>query len=105
MRTRDGSFPDTVFIGRHQELPDIELPAVIEQVSVRIVAPAEAESLKSGKHFTYLNVFAWFTGEEVEFVVVNFRQGMHHSPDGLDDRHLYYHMRPGQQEPALDSTR
>lgn len=105
MRTRDGSFPDTVFTGRHEELPDIELPSVIEQVSVRIVAPAEAESLKSADRFTYLNVFGWFTAEQVEFFVVNFKQGMRHAPDGLDDRHLYYSIRRGAEELTLDSLR
>ncbi len=105
MGTRDGSFPDTVFIGEHEELPDIELPAVIEQVSVRIVAPAEAESLKSGKRFAYLNVFGWFTPGQVEFYVVRFQQGMRHWPDGRDDRHLYYRVGAEQSVWVLDSLR
>jgi hypothetical protein len=103
MSKRDGSFPDTLFIGRHDEFPRIELPAVIENTRIRIAAPAQAESLKTGEHFTYLNIFGWFSGEQVEFLVVNFKQGMRHWPDGRDDCHLYYSISAGQTEWSLDS--
>jgi hypothetical protein len=105
MRQRDGSFPGTVYIGRHDQFPHIDLPAIIEHTSVRIVAPSDAESLKNSEHFAYLNIFGWFGGEKVEFFVVSFTQGMRHRPDGADDRHLFYSIAPGQKEFALDSLR
>lgn len=105
MRQRDGSFPDTVFIGRHAEFPHIVLPAVMERTSVRIVPQEEAEALKAGAHFTYLNVFGWFTGDKMEFLVVHFKQHLRHRPDGQDDRRLYYSRRAGEMEFALDSLR
>jgi len=101
---RDGSFPDTIHIGRHGEFPDIELPAVIERTSVRIVSPAEAEALKAGARFTYLNIFGWSTAGQVEFYVVNFKQGMRHWPDGRDDRHLRFAIGADQRELVLDSV-
>ncbi len=104
LRQRDGSFPDTIYIGRHDELPDIELPAVIEQTSVHIISPAEAGALRSGAHFTYLNIFGWFTAGQAEFFVVNFKQDMRHWPDGRDDLHLRFTHGAGQSGPVLDSV-
>jgi hypothetical protein len=105
MSKRDGSFPDTLFIGRHDEFPNIELPVILEHTSIRLVTPTEAEPLKNGEHFAYLNIFGWFTGNKVEFLVVNFKQGLRHRPDGHDDCHLYYSIGEGQGEFALDSLR
>ncbi len=48
LRQRDGSFPDTLYIGRHAEFPRIELPPLIEGTVVRIVSPAGAEALRLG---------------------------------------------------------
>jgi hypothetical protein len=105
LRTRDGSFPDTVYIGKHAEFPSIALPPMIDVTNVRIIAPAEAAVVKNGDHFVYLNVFGWFNGDQVEFYVINFRQRMHHWPDGRDDRHLYFSMGAGRRELVLDSLR
>ena len=41
---------DTLFIGKHEEFPEIELPAVIEKTKIMIVTPEEAE-----KKLKYLN--------------------------------------------------
>ncbi len=103
LRKRDGSFPDTLYIGRHEEFPDIELPRFIEHTSVRILEPSDAEALKNGEHFAYLNIFAWHTPGQVEFFVINFGQGMRHWPNGRDDRHLRYTIGGGQEELVLDS--
>ena len=71
LRARDGSLPDTVYIGRHDEFPHIELPANMEHASVRIIAPSEAEVLKQGEHFRYLNIFGTLTPGKAEFFVVS----------------------------------
>ena len=103
LRARDGSLPDTVYIGRHDEFPHIELPANMEHASVRIIAPSEAEVLKQGEHFRYLNIFGTLTPGKAEFFVVNFGQGMRHWPDGRDDRHLLFSFDDGKSAWVLDS--
>lgn len=104
LRQRDGSFPDTIYIGRHDELPAIELPTVIAGSQVRIISPEEALPLMTGAHFTYLNIFGWSTPGQVEFFVVNFKQDMRHRPDGRDDLHLRFADAAGQGGLVLDSV-
>lgn len=103
MYHEDGSFPDTLFIGRHDEFPDIQLPGIIDSTCIRIVTPSEAMVLRSGPHFAYLNIFGWFSPDKLEFFAVRFEEGMRHRPDGRDDRHLYYRIGAGQNQFALDS--
>lgn len=100
---RDGSFPDTLYINRHTEFPDIELPGVIAGSAIHLVSPSEAEAVKGGEHFACLNIFAWFADSTAEFRIVRFKQGLGHWPDGRDDRFLYYSI--GKSEFALDSLR
>lgn len=97
------ALPDTVYIGKHDEFPDIELPAMIGNTHIRVIIPTEAEVLKNGEHFVHLNIFGWLTPVEAEFFVVNFRQGMRHWPDGRDDRHLRFRIGGERRELELDS--
>jgi hypothetical protein len=103
MYHKDGSLPDTLFIGRHDDFPDIQLPAIINSTCIRIVSPSEAMALKNGPHFAYLNIFGWFSPRELEFFAVRFEEGMRHRPDGRYDRHLYYRIGAGQDQFVLDS--
>lgn len=103
MRNSGASFPDTVYIGRHAEFPEIELPTRIEQTSVRIISSTDADVLKAGAHFAYLNIFGWFAAGQAELYVVCFTQGMRHRPDGRDDRHLRFTIGSGPEELVLDS--
>lgn len=105
VRERNGPFPDTVYIGRHQDFPSIALPAAIERTSVRILDPPATGVWMNNVRFVYLNVFAWFKGDEAEFMVIRFGQGMRHRTDGGDDLHLYYGVGDGQKEFTLDSLR
>ncbi len=97
--------PDTLYIGRHADFPNIELSERIAHTTIRLVTPAAAEALREGEHFAYLNIFGWFTPGEAEFMVVRFRQGMRHDPAGRDDRHLFYIIDPANASLTLDSLR
>jgi hypothetical protein len=105
MTKRDGAFPDTLYINRHEDFPDIVLPAIIDRTHIRVVAPAEAESLKGGEDFVCLNILGWFAASTAEFHVINFRQDWRHRPDGRDDCHLYYSIGPEENLFVLDSLR
>jgi hypothetical protein len=99
------SIPDTLYIGRHADFPNIELPERIGHTTVRLVTPEAAEALRGGEHFAYLNIFGWFTSGEAEFKVVRFRHGMRHDPAGRDDRQLFYVIDPANGSLTLDSLR
>jgi hypothetical protein len=99
------SIPDTLYIGRHADFPNIELSERIGHTTVQLVTPEAAESLREGEHFAYLNIFGWFTPGEAEFKVVRFRQGMRHDPAGRDDRQLFYVIDPANARLTMDSLR
>lgn len=90
MDTTASPLPDTVFVGRHPDFPDIELPDPIAGRRILLIDPTAAEAVKDRTHFAYLNVFATFTPGRVEFFVVRFGEGFRHRPDGAQDRHLHY---------------
>lgn len=97
--------PDTLYIGRHADFPDIELPERIGHTTIRLVKPEAAEALREGEHFAYLNIFGWFTSGGAEFKLVRFRQGMRHDPAGRDDRDLFYVIDPANASLTLDGLR
>lgn len=97
--------PDTLYIGRHADFPDIELPERIAHTIIRLVAPEATEALREGEHFAYLNIFGWFTSGGAEFKLVRFRQGMRHDPAGRDDRDLFYVIDPANASLTLDGLR
>lgn len=97
--------PDTLYIGRHADFPDIELPGRIGHTTIRLVTPEAVEALREGEHFAYLNIFGWFTSSEAEFKLVRFRQGMRHDPAGRDDRDLFYIIDPANASLTKDSLR
>ena len=97
--------PDTLYIGRHADFPNIELSERMAQTTIRLVTPEAAEALRESEHFAYLNIFGWFTPGEAEFKVVRFRQGMWHDPVGRDDRQLFYVIDPANASWTLDSLR
>ncbi|MBK7556668.1 MAG: hypothetical protein IPO17_03025 [Flavobacteriales bacterium] len=105
MTKRDGSFPDTLYINRHDAFPDIELPTMFQDTHVRMLAPSEAETVKSAEHFVCLNVLGWFSDSTVQFHLINFRQDWRHRPDGRDDCHLYYSIGSQKNEFVVDSLR
>ncbi len=99
------AFADRLYINRHADFPDIQLPPLIGQTTIRIVEPADGEALQKSEGFTMLNIFAWFTDRKAEFLIVRFGQDMQHWPDGRDDRHLYYSSDPAHGTLVLDSLR
>jgi hypothetical protein len=90
MDSTDMQLPDTVFIGRHPELPGIELPPEIAGRTILLIDPVESGDLKYRKRFAFLNIFATWSSAEVEFFVVRFKEGFSHRPDGAEDRFLAY---------------
>lgn len=105
MAKRDGSFPDTLYLNRHENFPDIELPTIIEDTHVRVLSAAEGERLKGGEHFVCLNVLSWFSDSSVEFHLINFQQDWRHRPDGRDDCRLYFAIGSEENAFTLDSLR
>lgn len=105
MTKRDGSFPDTLYINRHADFPDIELPAVIAGRSIGLIDPSEAETAKGGEDFACLNIIGWFNDGTVEFQVIRFEQDFRHRPDGRDDCRMYYSMLYPENTFVLDSLR
>lgn len=97
--------PDTLYIGRHADFPDIELPGRIAHATIRLVKPEAAEAMRESEHFAYVNIFGWFTSGEAEFKVVRFRHGMRHDPAGGDDRQLFYVIDPANASLTMDSLR
>lgn len=97
--------PDTLYIGRHADFPNIELPESIAHTTIRLITPEAAEALREGEHFAYVNIIGWFIPGEAEFKVLRFRQGMRHDPAGRDDRHLFYIIDPANASLTLDSLR
>jgi hypothetical protein len=97
--------PDTLYIGRHVDFPNIELSERIGHTTVRLVTPEAVKAVREGEHFAYLNVFGWFTPGEAEFKVVRFGQGWRHDPTGGDDRQLFYVIDPANASLTLDSLR
>lgn len=90
MRERDVPFTDTVYINKHDQFPQIDLPALIGATTIRVLTSAEATMVKDGERFVCLNIIGWFTNSTAEFQVITFERGFRHRPDGRDDRHLYY---------------
>ncbi|MCV5755336.1 hypothetical protein OFN51_41700, partial [Escherichia coli] len=67
---KDKTAPDTIFIGRHEEFPDIALPAIIDNHPVRLTTFGEFTAADNRQ--VYLNIFSWFSTGNVEFLIVNF---------------------------------
>src|ERR1044071_8082603 len=67
--------PDTLFIGRHPELPDIELPATIQNTNIQLLTDAGArKKLAYRTSLVYLNVMGHTCAEHPEFLIVCFRE-------------------------------
>lgn len=73
LRPEDKSSLDTLFIGRHPDFPDIELPAIIQNTNILALTPDEADDkAKYRESFVYVNVMGWVTRGNSEFILVTF---------------------------------
>ena len=84
---KDGSSFDTLFFGNHKygqpdDFPDIELPKIIEQTQIRLIAPeAGLIKQKAQKDLVYVNMVGWVEKSQAEFIFVVFFNGAAHQYD------------------------
>ncbi|WP_276131651.1 hypothetical protein [Polluticoccus soli] len=65
--------PDTLFIGKHEDLPDIDLPAIIQNANIALITNEEAQQkLQYRSSLVFLNVMGWIDETNPEFLVVTF---------------------------------
>jgi hypothetical protein len=83
---KDQSRFDTLFLGKHADFPDIELPANIENTNVRLVMPEDGLTrLQEGKSLAFVNMAGTVTEDSAEFVLVTFSGGGRHEYDYFVD--------------------
>lgn len=90
--------PDTLFIGRHPDFPDITLPPTIQSANIALVTGEEGQAkLAYRKKLVYLNVMGWIDKEMAQLLIVTFNE--------FKPQHnlsLFYKLGAG--APVLDST-
>lgn len=70
-----GPMPDTVFVWKHPDFPDIALPQAILHSKIRMLPFLDTNGEQNRKNCVYLNMFCWLTANKAEFVIVTFRHG------------------------------
>jgi hypothetical protein len=84
---KEGVRFDTLFFGKHvygqpDDFPDIELPQIIEQTQIRLIAPeAGLIKQKAQKDLVYVNMVGWVEKSQAEFIFVVFSNGAAHQYD------------------------
>lgn len=67
--------PDTLFIGKNVDMPNIKLPNSIEGITtVLITSEAAQNKLSYRKSLVYLNVVGWPERDKSEFIIVRFNE-------------------------------
>lgn len=73
---------DTLFIGKHSDLPDIKLPSRIENTPVLVITLDDANKKRVyRKRMVYVNVIGTVTHEHAEFLCVTFFPKYEHQFD------------------------
>ena len=78
---------DTLFFGKHvygqeDDFPDIELPAIIENIPIRLISPELGQKKqKEKKSMVYINLMSWLEKNKAEFLFVVFSNGSEHQYD------------------------
>lgn len=68
--------PDTLFLGKSPEYPDMALPARISNVPVKLISAEAAKTYLAGRtSWIYLNVIGWREDTDPEFLIVTFFEG------------------------------
>lgn len=89
--------PDTLFIGKHPDFPDITLPATIEGANIALITGDEGQAkMAYRKKLVYLNVMSWIDKERAQLLIVTFNE---FSPQ--HNLALFYERGTG--SPVLDS--
>lgn len=69
------SRPDTLFVGKNTDMPDIRLPNVIEGINtVLLTSEIAKRKLTYRKSLVYLNVVGWIEPRKSEFLIVRFNE-------------------------------
>lgn len=72
---KDVPRPDTLFIGKNVDMPDIALPNTIQGIITVLMTSEEAkQKLSYRKSLVYLNVVGWLDGDNQEFMIVRFHE-------------------------------
>ncbi len=78
---------DTLFFGKHvygqeDDFPDIELPNMIENTSIRLISPELGQKKQQEqKSMVYINLMACLEKNKAEFLFVVFSNGSEHQYD------------------------
>ena len=73
---------DTLFFGKHDQFPDIKLPAEIQNTKIAVLLPAEADrKRKYRESLIYINMVATISKEKAEYIFVTFYPGYTHQYD------------------------
>lgn len=78
---------DTLFFGKRQygqpdDFPDIELPAIIENTSIKLISPQLGTKYQNEKpKRIYINLMGWVNQSAGEFIFVVFSNGFKHQYD------------------------
>ena len=79
---RDKTSFDTLFFGKHDDFPDIQLPAVIQNTNIKLLTTGEADKKrKYHKSLVFINMIGWIKKNKSEFMLVTFYPGYVHQFD------------------------
>ncbi len=74
MKTKDKTGFDTLFFGKHEDFPDIQLPAVIENTKIIVLTNTEAEKKYADRRsITFINMVADFKQDLGLFKLIVFK--------------------------------
>ena len=82
VKKRDKPGFDTLFIGKHKDFPDIDLPAIIENTRIMLLTGEEADKKSEYlKSWVFVNMIGWIKKDRSEFFLVTFYPGYVHHYD------------------------
>lgn len=74
MKAKEKTSFDTLFVGKHEDFPDITLPAEIENTKIIILTNSEAEKKYANRRsITFINMIDDFTKEFSHFKLIIFK--------------------------------
>ncbi|MFN8231154.1 hypothetical protein [Flavobacterium filum] len=98
---------DTLFFGKYKfgqadDFPDIELPAIIENTSIKLISPEQGTKIQTVfKSSFYINLIGWVNSDNAEFIFVTFSNGLAHQFDCF----IKYNYNTKKQTYEVDNSR
>lgn len=97
---KSDSLPDTIFVQKNTDFPEIRLPQTIQTVNISVLSMEEAENyLRSRANWIGLNISGWYDKGKTEFIIVTFTDGF--KPQ--HNCHLHFTYRQAVSDFVLDS--